>query len=226
MTPYPATLGVILAGGLARRMGGGDKPLLMLHGRTLLAHVQQRMAPQCDCVILNANGEPSRFVATGLPVVADSVSDHPGPLAGILTALEWTARYQPAIKWVVSVPGDTPFIPADLVERLHAARGAAQCAVAYASSGPHEHYTTGLWPVALRHDLRHALTVKGMRRVEDWAKAHGAVAAIWPVEPFDSFFNINTPEELDAASTVLSNTSLLSRRFGNDGYGEQEDCDG
>ncbi|KLK93274.1 molybdopterin-guanine dinucleotide biosynthesis protein A [Microvirga vignae] len=225
MTPYPATLGVILAGGLARRMGGGDKPLLMLQGQTLLGHVKQRLAPQCGCVILNANGEPSRFIATGLPVVADSVPDHPGPLAGILTALEWTARNQPAIEWVVSVPGDTPFIPADLVERLHAARSTAQSAVAYAASGPQEHYTTGLWPVALRHDLRHALTVKGMRRVEDWAKAQGAATATWPIEPFDPFFNINTPEELDAASTMLSITSLLSRRFGNDGCGEQEDCD-
>lgn len=226
MTPYPATLGVILAGGLARRMGGGDKPLLMLQGRTLLAHVKQRLAPQCECVILNANGEPSRFIATGLPVVADSVSDHPGPLAGILTALEWAARNQPAIKWVVSAPGDMPFIPADLVERLHAARSTVQWAVAYAASGSHEHYTTGLWPVALRHDLRHALTIKSVRRVEDWVKAHGAAMATWPIEPFDPFFNINTPEELDAASAVLSNASLLSGRFGNAGCAEQENRDG
>ncbi|WP_445503653.1 molybdenum cofactor guanylyltransferase MobA [Microvirga sp. G4-2] len=226
MAPYPATLGVILAGGLARRMGGGDKPLLMLEGRTLLAHVKQRLAPQCECVILNANGEPSRFIATCLPIVADSVSDHPGPLAGILTALEWTAQNQSAIKWVVSVPCDTPFIPADLVEHLHAAGSTTQCAIAYAASGPHEHHAIGLWPVALRHDLRHALTVKGMRRVEDWAKEHGAAAAIWPAEPFDPFFNINTPEDLDAASTMLRDPSLLSRRLGNDGCGEQEDCDG
>jgi len=198
-----ATLGVILAGGLARRMGGGDKPLLELEGQTLLTHVEQRLSPQCEGVILNANGEPSRFAETGLPVVQDSIPGQPGPLAGILAAMEWAALHRPSDAWIVSVPGDTPFIPNDLVFCLHAACKAAQVPVACAGSGSRAHYTTALWSVGLRHDLRHALTVKGIRRVEDWAKSQGLVTVFWPVEPFDPFFNINTPEELDAARTLV-----------------------
>jgi molybdopterin-guanine dinucleotide biosynthesis protein A len=208
VAPYPATLGVILAGGLARRMGGGDKLLLKLQGRSLLAHVGQRLAPQCESVILNANGDPSRFAETDRPIVPDSISGHPGPLAGILAALEWTALHRPSVAWVVSVPGDTPFLPKDLVLRLHEARSAARLPLACAVSGCHEHYATGLWPVGLRHDLRHALTGRGVRRVEDWARAHGLASASWPDQPFDPFFNINTPEDLETAGTLLERQAL------------------
>jgi len=204
MTPHPATLGVVLAGGSARRMGGADKALLELQGQTLLAHVTRRLTPQCTGVILNANGDPARFLEAQLPVVPDVVPGHPGPLAGILSALEWAALHRPAIEWVVSVPSDTPFIPTDLVARLHDARMAAGQAVACAASGFRDHFAIGLWPVGLRHDLRHALVNRGLRRVEDWARAHGLATASWPAEPVDPFFNINRPEDLEAARALAS----------------------
>ncbi|WP_414473433.1 molybdenum cofactor guanylyltransferase MobA [Microvirga sp. M2] len=207
MGPYPATLGVILAGGLARRMGGGDKPLLTLGGRTLLASLEQRLSPQCEGLILNANDDPSRFAETGLPVVPDSVPGRPGPLAGVLAALEWAALHRPFVEWVISVPGDTPFIPADLVSRLHAEREAARQPLACAASGSHDHYAICLWPVALRQDLRHALTLEGVRRMEDWSRKRGLATATWPTEPFDPFFNINTPEELIAAQSFIGRGS-------------------
>jgi len=207
MTPYPATLGVILAGGLARRMDGGDKPLLRLGGRTLLAAVEQRLRPQCESVILNANDDPSRFSETGLAVVPDSVSGRPGPLAGILAALEWAAVHRPPIEWVISVPGDTPFVPHDLVSRLHSTREAERKPLACAVSGDRKHYAIGLWPVDLRHALRRALTVEGVRRVQDWAKDRGLATASWPAEPFDPFFNINTPDELAIARVLVERES-------------------
>lgn len=211
MTPYPATLGVILAGGLARRMGGGDKPLLKLGERTILACVEQRLAPQCESVILNANGDPARFSGIGLPVVPDSIPGHPGPLAGILAALEWAALHRPSVEWVISVPGDTPSIPADLVSRLHAEREAARRPLACAASGGREHYTICVWPVALRLDLRRALTAEGVRRVKDWARKCGLATVSWPAEPFDPFFNINTPEDLIAARSFVERDLALVR---------------
>lgn len=222
MAPYPATLGVILAGGLAQRMGGDDKPLLRLQGQTLIAHIEQRLSPQCEGVILNANGDASRFAETNFPVVSDPIPDRPGPLAGILAALEWAARNRPSVRWIVSVPGDTPFIPADLVARLHGTRSALGCAVACASSKSQEHYTTGLWPVELHEDLRRALTIKGVRRVEDWARTHGLAIANWPVESSDPFFNINTPEDLITAEAMLHHAPLASTRFANNALGEKE----
>jgi molybdenum cofactor guanylyltransferase len=124
------TLGVVLAGGLARRMGGGDKPLRLLGGVPMLDHVLRRITPQVAAMIVNANGDPARFASHGLPVVADGLPDHPGPLAGILAALDWAAEHRPGLPWVVSVPGDAPFIPHDLVARLHAARGGLSLACA------------------------------------------------------------------------------------------------
>ncbi|MEZ0169757.1 molybdenum cofactor guanylyltransferase MobA [Microvirga sp. TS319] len=211
MAPYPATLGVILAGGLARRMGGGDKPLLTLGGQTLLASLEERLGPQCEGLVLNANDDPLRFAETGLPVVPDSVPGRPGPLAGVLAALEWTAVHRPFVEWVISVPGDTPFIPEDLVSRLHAEREAARQPLACAASGSHEHYAICLWPVALRQDLRHALTLEGVRRMEDWSRKRGLATATWATEPFDPFFNINTPEELIAAQSIVERGSLPVR---------------
>lgn len=214
MTPVPDTLGVILAGGLARRMGGGDKPLLMLAGQPLLTHLAHRLRPQCESIILNANGDVSRFAGMGLPVVPDPVPDHPGPLAGLLAAMDWAIENKPSIDWIISVPGDTPFIPMDLVARLHAARNSSGNAIVCAASGAWRHYTTGLWPVSLRDDLHRAVTLEGVRRVEDWAKRHGLTAVSWPEEPIDPFFNINTPGDLDAANVMLSREQPGSRRLG------------
>src|SRR5215213_8329815 len=165
---FPTTQGVLLAGGLARRMGGGDKPMRTIGGRTILERVVARFAPQCDGLILNANGDPARFAATGLPVVPDSVPDFAGPLAGILAGLDWAAEHAPEIEWIASVPGDCPFLPRGLVARLHAARHAANTPLACARSGDWRHPVVGLWPVALRDDLRRALVDEELRKIEIW----------------------------------------------------------
>ncbi len=199
----PPTLGVILAGGLSRRMGGADKPLLTLGGLTLLEHVAQRLSPQCHRLILNANGDPSRFERTSIPVVPDSLPGRPGPLAGILAGLEWAATHCPGIEWVVSVPADTPFIPKDLVRRLHDARRETGLPLACAASAAQVHYAIGLWPIHLRQDLHRAIAKEGTRRLGGWAILHGYAEAAWSAEPVDPFFNINTPEELAQAKALL-----------------------
>jgi molybdenum cofactor guanylyltransferase len=212
MTPLSATLGVILAGGLARRMGGIDKTLLKLQGKTLLAHVARRLEPQCESLILNANGDASRFAEIKLPVVQDTLPHHPGPLAGLLATMEWAAQNKPSVRWIVSVPGDTPFIPLDLVERLHAVRNASQGSIICAISGSRQHHATGLWPISLHNALRDALAREGIHRVEDWAKLYGLATASWPNEPFDPFFNINTYDDLNAAANMLDHMQLSSRK--------------
>lgn len=197
----PPTLGLILAGGLSRRMGGGDKPLLSLGGRPLLSHVIDRLQPQCEGLLLNANGDPARFAAHGLPVVADPIPDFAGPLAGVLAGLDWLAQTRPGAEWLVSVAADTPFVPADLVLRLHRARAEAGTPLACAGSGGRQHHAIGLWPVAVREDLRAAL-LAGQRRLGEFTARCGVTVAEWPAEPSDPFFNINTPEELEAAERV------------------------
>ncbi len=196
------TLAVVLAGGLARRMGGGDKPLRTLAGRPLLDHLLGRLSSQVPEVILNANGDPSRFAGYGLPVVADTLPDHPGPLAGILAALEWAAEHRPSLRWLVSAPGDSPFIPRDLVARLHAVREDAALPLACARSAGQAHPPIGLWPVALRHDLRAALTA-GERKIDRWTGRHGCAHADWPADPIDPFFNANAPGDLAEAERLL-----------------------
>ena len=196
------TLAVVLAGGLARRMGGGDKPLRTLGGRPLLAHVLERVAPQVAAVVLNANGDPVRFAAYGLPVVPDGLPDHPGPLAGVLAALDWAAEARPDLPWVLSVPGDCPFLPHDLAARLHAAREAAGVPLACARSGGQAHPPVGLWPVALREELRAAL-LAGERRIDRWTARFGCAHADWPAGPVDPFFNANAPEDLAEAEALL-----------------------
>ena len=198
----PPTLGVLLAGGLARRMGGGDKPLKEIAGRTILERAIERLAPQCAALILNANGDQARFAFTGLTVVADDVPGFAGPLAGILAALDWTARNRPEIAWVASAAGDSPFLPHDLVARLHAAREAAGVPLACAESGGQAHPVNGLWPVALRDDLRHALVAEDMRKIDRWTARHGVAHASWPAEPLDPFFNANTPQDIAAAERL------------------------
>ncbi|MBL8569459.1 MAG: molybdenum cofactor guanylyltransferase MobA [Phreatobacter sp.] len=201
---HPPTLGVLLAGGLARRMGGGDKPMRAIGGRTLLDRAIDRLAPQCDGLILNANGDLERFAATGLPVVADTVEGFAGPLAGILAALDWARENRPGIGWVVSIPTDSPFLPADLVVGLHAARHAAGTPLACARSGDQTHPVVGLWPVALAAELRHALVVEDIRKIDRWTARHGIAEAVWPLEPFDPFFNANRPEDLGEAEAILA----------------------
>lgn len=205
-TVAPATCGtmaVVLAGGLARRMGGGDKPLRLLAGRPLLDHLLDRLRPQVPHLILNANGDPGRFAAYGLPVVPDGLPDHPGPLAGILAALDHAAVHHPEQPWMASVTGDAPFIPSDLVARLHAAREAAGLPLACARSGGQAHPPIGLWPVALRDALRAAL-LAGERKIDRWTARHGCAHADWPTTPFDPFFNANAPEDLTEAEGILA----------------------
>jgi molybdopterin-guanine dinucleotide biosynthesis protein A len=197
-------MGLVLAGGLARRMGGGDKALLQIGGVTILDRVLGRLRPQCAGIIINANGDPRRFAATGLPVVADSVPDFAGPLAGILAGLDWAAAHAPDVAWVASVPGDCPFLPGGLIGRLHAARAAAGTPLACAKSGDWRHPVAGLWPVTLRDDLRRALVAEGLRKIEVWTERHGVALAEWPDSPFDPFFNVNTPEDAARAEEIAA----------------------
>ncbi len=200
--PAPAIPGVLLAGGLARRMGGGDKPMRRIGGRPILARVIARLAPQCDGLVLNANGDPARFASFGLPVIPDTVENFPGPLAGILAALDWAATHRPDAGWILSAAGDCPFLPRDLVARLHRARVEQDAQLAVAASGGQSHPVIGLWSVALREELRHALVVEDIRGVGRWTGRYRLATVTWPTEPFDPFFNANTPDDIAAAERL------------------------
>jgi molybdopterin-guanine dinucleotide biosynthesis protein A len=202
MPELPATLGLILAGGLARRMGGGDKARIRIGTATILERVLGRIAPQCGQTIVNANGDPARFADTGLPVVADSVPGFAGPLAGILAGLDWAAANATDTAWLVSIPGDCPFLPKDLVSRLHDARIVSGAALACARSGEQMHPVVGLWAVGLRQDLRRALVDEDMRKIDLWTARHGIATADWPAAPIDPFFNVNTPEDAARAEEL------------------------
>jgi molybdopterin-guanine dinucleotide biosynthesis protein A len=185
-------------------MGGGDKARIRIGGATILQRVLGCIGPQCSAVILNANGDPARFADSGLAVVPDSVPGFAGPLAGILAGLDWAAAHRPDVADVTSVPGDCPFLPADLVTRLAAARAAAGTPLACARSGDWRHPVVGLWPVRLREDLRHALVVEDLRKIEIWTARHGIVTVDWPTEPIDPFFNVNTPEDAARAEQIAA----------------------
>jgi molybdopterin-guanine dinucleotide biosynthesis protein A len=204
MNAAPSTLGLVLAGGLARRMGGGDKPRTMIGGQTILARVIERLKPQCTRLILNANGDPARFADTKLPVIPDNVPDFAGPLAGVLAGLDWAAANAPGIEYIASVPGDCPFLPRDLVLRLHEVRLAENKPLACARSGEWRHPVVALWRVSLRDDLRRALVEEGLRKIEIWTTRHGIALADWPAEPVDPFFNVNTPEDAAAAERLAA----------------------
>ena len=200
----PPTLGLVLAGGLARRMGGGDKARLLIGGKTILPRVLDCIGPQCDRVIINANGDPARFADTGLPVIADSIPDFAGPLAGILAGLDWAAAHAPAVEWILSVPGDCPFLPRDLASgctRHGLRRGRSLLARAPANGVIR---SSALWSVALREDLRHALIDDGLRKIEIWTARHGVAIADWPAQPVDPFFNVNTPEDAAHAGALAA----------------------
>jgi molybdopterin-guanine dinucleotide biosynthesis protein A len=190
-------------------MGGGDKARIAIGRITILERVLACLTPQCTRVAINANGDPARFADTKLPVVADTVPDFAGPLAGILAGLDWAALQKPQCEWLVSAPGDCPFLPNDLVARLHAARAAAGTPLACAHSGEWRHPVIGLWPLALREDLRHAILADGLRKIEGWTKRHGVAVADWPAEPVDPFFNVNTPEDAAQAQAIAAQFSEL-----------------
>ena len=195
-----APFGVILAGGRASRMGGGDKGFLPLGDSTILGHVIDRFAPQVADLALNANGDPARFADYNLPVIADSIEDYPGPLAGVLAGLDWAAGRGAA--HIVTAAADTPFFPGDLVPRLLAAAEDQGKPIALARTENGRHPTFGLWPVALRDDLRLALK-DGVRKVVLWTDRHGTAMADFPTGRFDPFFNVNTPEDLAEARRLL-----------------------
>jgi molybdopterin-guanine dinucleotide biosynthesis protein A len=201
--PPPPTLGLVLAGGLARRMGGGDKARIAIKGVTILDRVLATLSAQCPRMVINANGDPARFADTELPVVPDNVIGHPGPLAGVLAGLDWLAEQRLGIEWMASVPGDCPFLPDDLVERLHAARRAEGVPLACARSGEWRHPVVALWPVALREDLRKALVEEDLRKIEVWTARHGVAIADWSPVPVDPFLNVNTPEDVARAEAMI-----------------------
>ena len=196
--------GVVLAGGQSRRMGGGDKCLRPLAGRPLLAHVIERVRPQVGPLVLNANGDPGRFAAFGLPVIADAAGDHAGPLAGVLTGLEWAAANAPDCAWVASFPADAPLLPPDLVARLLAAAEAGD--MACAASGGRAHPVVGLWPVRLAGALRRALVEEGVRKVDRWTGRYRLAQAEFAASPHDPFFNVNAPGDLAQAERLLEPT--------------------
>lgn len=198
-------LGVILAGGQSTRMGGGDKGLLDLGGGTLLSHVMERLEPQVAGLALNANGDAARFAQYGLPVLPDSIDGFAGPLAGVLAGLDWAA--EKGADTIVTAAADTPFFPGDLVPRLLLASEGMSHPLALATTpdakrGRVRHPTFGVWPVALRDDLRDALR-GGLRKVVLWTEQHEGREALFPVTTFDPFFNVNTPEDLKHAESLL-----------------------
>lgn len=190
---------VILAGGKATRMGGGDKPLKEIAGRSILARIIERIGRGAP-VVLNANADLSRFAGFDLPIVADARGDFPGPLAGILAGLDWAATETEATD-VLSVPGDCPFIPLDLAARLDFARETAGLPLACAGSGGWTHPVIGLWPVSIRDELRAALGA-GERKIDRFTARFGCATAEWPIEGYDPFFNVNTPEDLLEAEAL------------------------
>lgn len=203
-----AVTGVLLAGGRSRRMGGGDKGLRLLAGKPMLRHVIDRIGPQTTRLVLNANGDPGRFAAFGLPVCSDPFGDHAGPLAGVLAGLQWSLAHAPEARNIVTVSTDAPFLPRDLVARLAAAVEGRGNAIALAASGGELHPVIGLWPVALAGDLEAQLRA-GVRKVLAWTDRHDTAAVDFPLTTLasgsiDPFFNANTPEELAEAETLIA----------------------
>ena len=200
-------IGLLLAGGRTRRMGGGDKCLLTLHGRPLLDHVIDRLTPQVSDLVINANGDPERFASFGLPVVRDPVEGFAGPLAGVLAGMLWARANRGHAKWVVTAATDTPFFPSDLVARFRSAVSDTYPAIALSASNGRQHPVFGLWPTELAADLDEALR-QGTRKVLDWTEKHPTVIVDFPFitaggETIDPFFNTNRPEDLEKAETLL-----------------------
>jgi molybdopterin-guanine dinucleotide biosynthesis protein A len=194
---------VLLAGGLARRMGGGDKCLRTLGSKPLLEHVVARVGPQVTAMVLNANGDPTRFAGFNLPILPDVVADFPGPLAGVLTGLEWARSHLTTCSWLLSVPTDAPFLPLDLVARLKAAvSGGAR--LACAASAGQSHPVVGLWPIDIAEDLRGALVDEGVRKIDAFTARYPLATVQWPTDPLDPFFNANRPDDLAEAERLMA----------------------
>jgi molybdenum cofactor guanylyltransferase len=196
-------VGLLLAGGQSRRMGGGDKALRLLEGIPLLERVIERLRPQVEALVLNANGDPLRFARFALPVAADSVPGFAGPLAGVLAGLDWAASHRPDCLYVVSVATDAPFLPVDLVARLTEGLDEADADLACAASGGRSHPVFGLWPVRLRDDLRRAVVDHGIRKVDLWTARHKLTTVPFADQPVDPFFNANRPEDFETAAVLL-----------------------
>ena len=204
--------GVVLAGGRSSRMGGGDKCLLPLAGISLLARVIERLRPQAGDLAINANGEHARFASFGLPVIADSIAGHAGPLAGVHAGLEWAKADVPGASHVVTVAGDTPFFPTDLVQRFLAALAQDSGRICVARSKEGVHPVFGLWPVAMAGEIETSLR-QGARKVSAWVAHHSAIEVFFPPvmiggRPIDPFFNINRPEDLAEAEALLGPQSV------------------
>ena len=205
--PDMATLGIVgvlLAGGQSRRMGGGDKCLRMLGDQTILARIIERARPQVSALVLNANGDPARFADCGLAVTPDSVEGFAGPLAGVLTGLDWAAEQAPDCQWVASFATDAPFLPEDLVSRLLAAIERDGAELACAASDGRTHPVFGLWPVRLREALRQAMINEDIRKVDRWTARYRLAKATFETRELDPFFNANRPEDLETAAAWVS----------------------
>jgi molybdopterin-guanine dinucleotide biosynthesis protein A len=197
-------VGILLAGGQSRRMGGGDKCLRLLGDQTILEHVINRIRPQVGPLILNANGDPDRFRSYGLPVVTDVVDGFAGPLAGILTGLRWMEINAPHCDWMLSVPTDTPFVPLDLATSLRREILARGAHLACAGSRGRAHPVVGMWPVALVDELEQALVVEGIRKIDRWTARYHLVDVAFDDAGVDPFFNVNRPENLVTAENLLA----------------------
>ena len=207
MPPDSDICGLMLAGGQSRRMGGGDKCLLELGGRTLLRHMIDVAAPQVGPMVLNTNSDPSLFADYDLPLSPDTVGGQVGPLAGVLTGLEWATRYARDCDWVASFACDAPFVPADLVSRLRQAIEEDGVDMACARSNGRHHPVFALWPVRLAGELRDTVVTEGLRKVDDWPERYAQARVDFPSEPADPFFNINRPEDLARAESLLARRS-------------------
>ncbi len=197
-------VGVILAGGLARRMGGGDKCLKLVGGKAILDHVISRLAPQVGPIVLNANGDAMRFANFQLPVALDVVPGFAGPLAGVLTGIEWAATHAPGSAWIVTVAGDAPFVPRDLVARLIGAVRPGSADMACAASGGRDNPVTGLWPGRRGPELRRAIVDHDIRKVDVWTARYRLARVEFPADPVDPFFNVNTPDDLATAESLFA----------------------
>ena len=196
-------VGVLLAGGKSRRMGGGDKCLLQLGGKTILQHAIDRATPQVGNLILNINGDPDRFSHYNLNIVSDDIGNFAGPLAGVLTGMHWVKENHPECKWIVTFPTDTPFFPIDLASKLYDAVSNNKAELACAASGGRHHPVFGIWPVNLFAALKVAMEDDGIRKIDDWTSNYNLEVVKFEFTKIDPFFNINRPEELQYAETLV-----------------------
>lgn len=203
-TETPPVVGVLLAGGRARRMGGGDKALQPIAGRPMLDYAIARARPQVAALVINANGDAARFAPFGLPVSPDVVGGFAGPLAGVLTGMVWAQENAPRSRWIVSIATDTPLFPHDLVGRLLAPVAGDRADLACAASGGRAHPVFGLWPIDFAEALRAALVEDGVRKIDAWTARYRVATVHFDDAPFDPFFNVNTPEDLETAARLLA----------------------